>query len=160
MTTRLVALLLAFGSLASSAWAAHVAPRRPSDIVTLVPSGAPCPLPVAGDVVFDVRILADGTRAPFSLSHGNVLVVTGVEYTSKTRSESVAATLFYGNTALGDSFITVGEGHSFGTDSIVFRDTSVPNLVVKTPLCFETADGFLPTLPFSAVVHGFLVRDR
>ena len=72
----------------------------------------------------------------------------------------VSTSLFYGNTALGDSFLTVGAGHSFGTDSIVFHDTSVPNLVVKTPLCFESADGLLPTLPFSAVVHGFLFSDR
>ena len=160
MARKVLGLLLACGSLAASASAATVAPRRPSDIVTLVSSGAPCPLPVAGDVLFDVRVLADGTRTPFTLPHGKVLVVTGVEYTTKTRSESAAATLFYGNTALGDSFITVGAGHSFGTDSIVFRDTSVPNLVVKTPLCFEIADGFLPTLPFSAIVHGFLVSDR
>jgi len=160
MAQRVVGVLLACACLATSASAASVAPRNPSDIVTLVPSGAPCPLPVAGDVVFDVRVLPDGTRTAFSLPHGKVLVVTGLEFTSKTRTESVAATLFYGNTALGDAFFTVGKGHAFGTDSIVFHDTAVPNLVVKTPLCFEQADGFLPQLPSTAVVHGFLASDR
>jgi hypothetical protein len=146
--------------LTSQVWGAEFGPRRPSDVVTLVSSGALCPTPIGGDTVFDRRVLADGTRVPFTLPAGKVLVVTGLEFTSSTRSESVAATLFYGNTTTGDSFITVGDGHSFGSDMVVYHDTSVPNLVVKTPLCFETADGFLPQLPFYAVVHGFLAPDR
>ena len=141
---------------------AEVHPKRASDVVTLGTAYPPAPCPASATaLLFDTRILSDGTRAPFAIPAGKVLVVTGLDYVSDGVSGSaVAATLIHA-TSGEQLFTTVGTVHNFGVGSdVAHHSTAVPQLVVKGAVCLQTDSGTSPPLPSQGVLHGFLAPDR
>ena len=152
----LTACLITVVALEASA---AVAPKRASDVITVITTTTACPF-AGGGQLFDTVIRSDGTRAAFTIPTGSVFVVTGLEFiSSSTAGQDVAGTLLYGNTG-EDVFFTIGDVHDFGSSSVVHHDTAVPNLVVRTSLCFRTTSGQPSPPPFTGLVHGFLTRDR
>jgi hypothetical protein len=139
---------------------AAVAPKRASDVITVITTTAACPFSGGGQL-FDTQIRSDGSRAAFTIPAGSVLVVTGLEFISQsTAGQDVAGTLLYGNTG-EEVFFTIGDVHDFGSGTnTVHHDTQVPNLVVSTSLCFRTTSGQPTPLPFVGLIHGFLTPNR
>ena len=138
---------------------AAVAPKRASDVITVITTTTACPFSGGGQL-FDTQIRSDGSRAPFAVPAGSVLVVTGLEFVSdSTAGQDVAGTLLYGNTG-EEVFFTIGNVHDFGGSDVVHHDTQVPNLVVSTSLCFRTTSGQPTPPPFVGLIHGFLTPNR
>jgi hypothetical protein len=79
--------------LAGSAHAGVLGPTKPSQLVNLlaspVLSGTAC-----GHPAFDIQNAADGTRQPFDIPPGQVLVVTGLEWNSAFGTASTQALAF------------------------------------------------------------------
>ena len=141
---------------------AEVGPKRAGDVVTLGTAFPPAPCPASATaLLFDTRILADGTRAPFAIPAGKVLVITGLDYAGDGVTDSaVAATLIHATTG-EQLFTTVATVHNFGVGSdVAHHSTAVPPIVVRGAVCLQTDSGTSPPLPSQGVLHGFLAADR
>jgi hypothetical protein len=160
VSRRLVALVGCSMAWLAQAAVAGVVPTRASNVVTLLAVFTPCPAAATAEL-FDTEILPDGTRAPFLLPAGKVLVVNGLEYTgTQIPVPAVSATLLHATTG-EELFFTVGPVHSFGPgNDTVHHNTLVPQLVVKGGICVQAETGTSPPRPIQAVLHGFLAADR
>lgn len=104
---RLLAVCLAC-SIAGPVLAA-VGPTRASDVVTLATAFPPTACPASATaLLFDTRIRSDGSREPFTIPAGKMLIVTGLDYVSEgVAGGAVAATLLHASS--GERvFLTVG----------------------------------------------------
>jgi hypothetical protein len=139
---------------AVSASAAVLAPRRPSDVVTLRSSGAACGFH-ASTRLLDLRVLPDGTTAPFALGEKQVLVVTGVDWAVEGAPVDEQIQLFLYVDASVPVPLLSDRGDAQGSQ--VLRSTSISPIVVAGPLC--AGSGSVVT-SVGATVHGFLAKDR
>lgn len=142
---------------AGVASAGPLAATRASQLVTLRPiPGAACA--VGSGFLLDARILPDGSYEPFAIPNGQVLVLTGISWSTigavgedseiSLRINPSGALVFHA-TAIVDS-LNNGSGN-----------VAVPGIVVRSgsQLCFENTSG-APAMIFDATAHGFLAADR
>jgi len=151
--------------VAAPGLAGPLAPKKPSDLVTLTRGSTPCPL-LMGFFLVDTRLQSDGTSAPFSIPPKSVLVVTGMLAASNGGTPGIAGS-------------TIGVGLSVGATTPIYQtvvadasdaftaQTSVPSgIVVKsgTNICVVAQDvaNPFPTLEtgFGVQVYGFLAKDK
>ena len=147
-------LLLGHVAMASS-----VAPAKPSQIVALISSGGAPACPLAGKKI-DSQIEPDGSFQPFSVPTGQVLVVTGFDWTvdGLLASQTAKVALLLESASAADPVFQDGAIADFlGT---AWKGAAVPNVIVKpvpgAVFCVSSAGG---TLGYS-VVHGFLTKDK
>jgi hypothetical protein len=139
---------------AASASGATLAPRRPSDVVTLRSSGASCALH-ASTRMLDRRVLPDGTTAPFALAEKQVLVVTGVDWAVEGAPVDDQIQLFLYVDASVPVPLLSDRGDAEGQQ--IIRSTSISPIVVAGTLCTGSAS---VVTSIGATVHGFLAKDR
>jgi hypothetical protein len=139
---------------ATSASAAPLAPRRPSDVVTLRSSGAACALH-ASTRMLDLRVLPDGTTAPFALAEKQVLVVTGVDWAVEGAPVDDQIQLFLYVDASVVVPLLSDRGDAAGAQ--IIRSTSISPIVVAGTLCAASTS---VVTSVGATVHGFLAKDR
>jgi hypothetical protein len=149
--------LVILGGLVSGAIAGPLAPTKPSQVVTLANSGLACPL-LGGGQVFDVRVGSDGSETPFSIPDGQVLVITGIDWSVfllpglpgetviaflRTPPSPSAAPTVWRGAAVADA-----NGRAGGT-------AVIPNVVVKpgVPVCLFPGGS-------AGTLHGFLAKDE
>lgn len=149
-----VALAISF-LLSTQALAVSVgAPMKASEIVSLVPSGT-C---VQGSRAFGLRLMPDGTLAPFSIPTGKVLVLTAIDWSGFAYGPGELA--FFGLMIENGSF-EVGLYQSYALSDPAGnagRDAPLPSLVVKSGhrICGKNANASTG----SALLQGFLTADR
>jgi hypothetical protein len=151
--------------LASSANAAALAPKKPSEIVTLMSStAATCGVGI-GQVV-DRRIQADGTNVAFGIPAGKVLVVTGIEFTvDPSPMDFVSVGLSHGLTGWS-VFLTSATAGIIGPPPVprlvAAGHAAVPDAVFESgsQICADFSNGILPSPIGTMWVHGFLTKDR
>jgi len=138
--------------LARGALAAGLGPGKASDVVTLI-NGAGDPCVVTGGAL-DFRVTPSGTSQPFSVPAKQVLVVTGIDFTTAT-TNATDVELFVekapNTLQVFLTTVTTGGGSA-----------PIPNAVVGpgASLCVRgtlRAGGDSHVL---AVVHGFLAKDK
>lgn len=139
---------------AVSASAATLAPRRPSDVVALRSSGAACALH-SSTRLLDLRVLPDGTTAPFALGEKQVLVVTGVDWAVEGAPVDDQIQLFLYVDASVPVPLLSDRGDAHGPQ--IIRSTSLSPIVVAGPLCAGSSS---VVTSVGATVHGFLAKDR
>ena len=159
MTSRrfAAALALLFLLLPSHGRAGTLAPKKPSDVLTLRSSGAGCPFP--GTRKLDSRVLPDGTLVPYTIPDGQVLVVTGVEWSLQDASPLGSVQLFlYTQTSSPSPVAFFTDGIST-TDTTAYRTSVVPQAIARPAegLC---AGANVVEDSLLVVVHGFLAKDR
>jgi hypothetical protein len=139
---------------AVSASAATLAPRRPSDVVTLRSSGAACALH-SSTRLLDLQVLPDGTTAPFALGEKQVLVVTGVDWAVEGApvDDQIQLILYVDASVPAPLLSDRGDAHG----AQIIRSTTLSPIVVAGPLC--AASTSLVT-SVGATVHGFLAKNR
>jgi hypothetical protein len=157
---RLVAFALAV-LVAGCSGAVALEPTRPSQIVMLTTSGGASCGP-SEETALDNQVLPDGTRVPFTLPPGQVLVLTGMSWN------------LFGQTP--DRLTVLGLAVKLGTGIIVgkFRAAAladaggrssgsvlIPKVVVRPapglPLC---VGGFSAGSSGGVFVYGFLNADN
>src|SRR5262249_21100140 len=158
-----VALVL-LGLASTPATAAAVAPSKPSQVVAVAALGT-CPLGFTTDL-FDTLVKGDGTKAPFSIPAGEVLVITDLTVLAdgRTPGDTIQAQLVAGTSASSNVDI-FAENVTAGTSGGVTLAATFPTgIVVKsgTSLCPIAVD---LTHPGGSVVaggslHGFLTKDK
>jgi hypothetical protein len=147
-------------------------PTKPSDVVTLRGSSPPTFCMGTGPTrtsIIETRILSDGTTQPFQIPNGEVLVVTGIDWTSfrtppLTVPGIVELAVFLGSSPVFTDTSIIGAGtlgtNTFFPQGVSFggKSSAVPNLIVKpdTQLC-STNDNSSSS---GVLVHGFLTLDR
>ena len=152
---RIVVPALALPLLAwrPSVWAGPLVPSKPSQVVTLAATGTTC---VVGRL-FEVQHSADGISVPFSIPPGQVLVVTGFDWSvTGTSGSTVSAFLTIDTgTAFQEAF---SDGALADSSGLATKSVLVPNLIVKSGprLCAGAGGGAL----VGALVHGFLAKDK
>ena len=159
MTSRCLAAALAllFLLLPSPGRAGTLAPKKPSDVLTLRSSGASCSFP--GTRKLDSRVLPDGTLVPYTIPDGQVLVVTGAEWTLQDASPLGTIQLFLYTQSSGPSPVAFFTDGISTTDTFAQRSSIVPQAITRPSagLC-AGANVVVDTL--IPVVHGFLAKDR
>jgi hypothetical protein len=146
---------------------APLAPSKPSQIVTLTYDGF-CAGGTSLDNIIGIRIMPDGTTQPFTIPPGQVLVVTGIDWSAyrcppSTAPGTVLMYVFLGATgrvAFADTAVIGAGATPTSACSIGGKASIVPNLVVKPGI--ELCAGF-DNQGFSgspAIVHGFLTSDE
>ncbi len=148
---------IALMTWASAATAGVLAPRKPSQSITLLTSGVSAPCGgTALDALVDTEILSDGTTAPFTIPSGMVLVIDGLSWaaSSGTPDRLIGILIDIGgdlpNAPWNDSAISDSLGDAG-------HDVFVPNIPIKSgvSLCLH-AGGTLTR----GIVHGFLTKDK
>lgn len=141
----------------STAYGGPLAPSKPSQIVTLDTSGAPCPF--AGFAVED-SIASDGTEmTSFVIPPNQVLVVTGLEWsaTQGTAGDSVTAIL---QTQATGTIIAdyANSTTTFDPTGVAFKNDVTPQIAIRPgrTICIFVTNG---TFNY-ARVHGFLAPDK
>lgn len=153
--------VLALATLvAGSAHAGVLGPTKPSQLVNVLASantGTVCGYPA-----FDTQVAADGTRKPFDIPPGQVLVVTGFEWDSEVGSASqlaiatvISVTPDY---ATCDSAFSPSGGMTDSSGSASGSITFPTGIAVKsgTHLGLWMENGFLGR----AKLYGYLATDR
>ncbi len=137
------------------------APTKPSELVTLIadPSTAICPATTVPHVFGD-RLQPDGTRVPFTIPNGQVLVITSfdwvVEGSTQANNAVWTAITFMGsgkNNALFSGAMTDSIGRAAGT-------TLVPDGIVVAPgtvLCLDFVAGASAAY---GRAHGYLTKNQ
>lgn len=168
---RTIVIAAALSAVASTAFAAPLAPTKPSEVATLTTSFALCPVnsPKSNVLAIDRISLPDGSQVPFVIPPKQVFVVTAVEMYVQfvAAGKRCELNLFrLNNQASGgfggfisDQIITSTGGavHSsmtFPTGSIVKSGTQLCILAVNL-------DGGAQEQPAPyATVHGFFAKDK
>jgi hypothetical protein len=139
--------------------ASSVAPAKPSQIVALISSGGAPACPLAGKKI-DSQIEPDGSFQPFSVPTGQVLVVTGFDWTVSglLASQTAKVALLLESASAAEAVFQDGAIADFS--GTAWKGAAVPNVIVKpvsgAVFCLSSAGG---TLGYS-VVHGFLTKDK
>lgn len=159
--------VMAVLAIASVARSGALEPTKPSQMVVLTYSDF-CTETTSLANIIDTQILPNGTTQPFTIPAGQVLVVTGFDW-SAYRCPALAAP------GTVDVYMFLG-----ATGRVVFNDTAVigagtpptsscstggkasvvPNLIVKpgVELCAGFDNQTFGGAP--AIVHGFLTKDK
>ena len=154
-----VALLLSPAFLARSG-ASDLAPKRASDLRTLVDLGRhPCPNLLLGFALDTVQN-PDGTTAPLIVPPGNVFIITSWEWiacASTPDGHPPIVSLFADN-GLTQATLSFAAGTTVSTNSTNCSGGTVqtpPGVAVKrgTTLCVSDTNA-------SIIVHGFVTRDN
>jgi hypothetical protein len=144
-------VLVLAGTLAAPAAAGPLTPTRPSDVVTLV-NGAGNPCTVTGSAL-DLRVQPDGTRVPFAVPPGRVLVVTGIDFTTPDAAATDVELFVERPPDASQVFVTSTAGGG---------SASIPDVIVGSgsALCVRAVPKGGGASPVLAVVHGFLAKDK
>jgi hypothetical protein len=149
------ALVVLVAGWATAAGGGILAPSKPSQMVLVtVGPAAGCP---QGMENLTEQIFPDGTRGPFSIPPGQVLVVTEVEWSVVGAPPNVyagAVILLASHTdgpLWSDEALTDGNG-------FVGKSSPVPSAIVKSgdTLCRYSSPG----LGLGLMLRGFLTKDR
>jgi hypothetical protein len=147
--------------LAGCSGAVALEPTLPSQTVMLTTAGSPSCGP-AEETALANRVLPDGTRVPFTLPAGQVLVVTGMAWNifgqtpNQLKVVSVGAKPNANVIALKFVTAALADGTGRATGSVL-----VPNVVVRSapglPIC---AGGISTQSSGGVFVYGFLTTDN
>lgn len=160
--TRLACCGFALGCFftVASAVASPLAPKKPSDLVTLARGDSCDPNPIGRKV--DQLQNSDGTLLPFSIPPGKVLVVTGIDWTQgNTGAPNKAEILFlHSQTASGVINPMVTSHDNGSADGRAGASIPVTGVTFKSgeTLCVSANTGNIGSL--GVRVHGFLAKDR
>lgn len=148
-------LLLALAGAALPLSASALEPKKPSQLVTLLPSG-PC---AAGEgFLYDLRVGADGSTAPFTIPQGQVLVVTrwGFGFSGGTSVASAFANLaIEGSVPVASGYVAFdAEGYGGGTLEL----SSVVG--AGAVLCGSHGSGSSSVAPLGGFVEGYLTKAK
>jgi hypothetical protein len=150
------ACCLIAGLNVTSAWAAPLAPVKPSGVVTLASDGTTC---AGSGLLVNTRILPDGTTTPFTIPAKQVLVITEVEWgvIDVPVSQTFDFYLFLTTTPatalplVASSALADATGHAGTT-------TQVSNAIVKAGPSLCAVD--YPGSSSLFLVRGFLAKDK
>jgi len=162
-----IAVLLAVSMLVvPNGVSAAVVPEKPSDLVTLEPQGF-CPM---GGFDMTLRVLPNGTDAPFSIPPGRVLVITDWQWgnspTGRSNSwENAALSLQTDNPPRSITVGVAGNATPGAQGTAPFNEAtsnnaSIVGMVVVKPGVHICVEAQTRRAPQSAVVHGFLATDE
>ncbi len=143
------------------AHADEVGPKRASEIVDLSASpAASCPFLGPNSVVFDTRVLSNGSTLPFAIPPGRVLVVTAVTLTGAgvPAGSSVQSRLYKGS-AVGSQAFARRESLANGLGRFEHQyDLSTGSVVANDAIV--CADLNLPSAGTFGHLSGYLTKDR
>ena len=142
----------------------RLGPAKASDLVTLISdSSTPiCPATTTPHIFGD-RLLPDGSRVPFTIPDGQVLVVTSYDWmvTGSTYAKNTMWTALVVTTPKAKNgnlvFFSGAAADSIGTAT---GSTAIPEGVAVAPgasLCMDTLGG---TSSAYGHLHGYLVANR
>jgi hypothetical protein len=138
---------------------AVLAPAKPSQMVliTAATQTVACPPEPGGTEDLTEQIFPDGTRGPFSIPPGQVLVVTEVEWSAgaATPGVYVGVGLFLSSAPNSPLWSDAALADSTG---FAAKSSPVPNAVIKSggTLCRRSRPG----LSLGIMVRGFFTRDK
>jgi hypothetical protein len=148
--------------LATSAPAAAVEPKKPSDLVLLdatlgfVDPQPPCP---AGSRLVNARVLADGTTEPFAIPAKQVLVVTAANF----YAEGVADRNYeFAVFVAGGAALVHANARSDPAGQVVAGVTIPDGVVVRAgaALCANAGNLATGAVPSFVRRHGDFAKDR
>lgn len=133
-------------AIAGVAVASEVGPKRASEIVDLAATpGVPCDFLGPNSIVFNARVLSNGTTVPFTIPPGRVFIVTAATLTGSgvTAGVSIQSRLYKGSLAGHQTFARreslanelgrfehtydLATGSVIASDAIVCADLNVPS---------------------------------
>jgi hypothetical protein len=156
MLARIAALGLAILA-PHAAFAAALAPAKASDLVTLITSlKSDCP---GNGKPFDLRVLPDGTSAPFTIPEKQVLVIQSVDWTIGSTAPgglTVTPTVSLQTSPTNALAIMIGSGATNSDGGASGTVLAPPGVTVRAgpAICFTGADFE------SAILHGFFAKDK
>jgi hypothetical protein len=159
-----VALVL-LGLASTRATAAALAPSKPSQLVDVEALGLCTPLGLTTDL-FDTLVKGDGTKAPFSIPAGEVLVITDITVVAdgRTPGHTIQGQVVAGTTAASQSFIFAENVTAGPSGGVTLSATFPTGIVVKsgTSICPIASDltGVSTNIAASGSLHGFLTKDK
>jgi hypothetical protein len=130
---------------------------KSSDLVTLESSGTTDPACPLGGTPFATRILADGTRAAFTIPAKRVLVITSVDYAFETPIPDGAPAVFHVTLQTAIESVNVLSGATLSNGGFGTGTAEVAAGIAVKPgpaLCAEAGT------TRSALLHGFLAKDK
>jgi hypothetical protein len=138
-----------------------LAPEKASDLVTLIAdSSTPiCPATTVPHTFSD-RLLPDGTRAPFTVPSGHVLVITSFDWViegSTQANNNVWTAVTFMGAGTNNSLFSGAAADSIGRAA---GSTIIPNGVVVGPSTVMCLDFVAGANDSFARVHGFLAEER
>jgi hypothetical protein len=160
-TNTVLMAIVSLVALATPAIGGPLAPKKPSDLVTLTSSGAACTNYGSAARRLDRRINPDGTVTPFSIPAKQVLVLTGASTFLEDAgvSDTAYTQIVYDipPTQFGQGAIfAAGATDSGGGGTLV--SSYSPNMVVKSGVricCDHSGLTF-----FGCNAYGYLTKDK
>ncbi len=147
-------------TLTPAAYAGGLAPRKPSDLRTVMTSGSACPSPVSSAAALDTQQNPDGTNSAFSIPAGSVFVVTSADIKLGGVTAGSAVGGFFLAVNGGNASTLSGCGGNAGTNGTFFVSCTFPDgVTVKswTTLCFNSQG----VVGFELILaHGFITKDK
>jgi hypothetical protein len=140
----------------STAYGGSVSPSKPSQIVTLIQSGADCP--TAGSVI-GLQEMSDGTIASFVIPPKQVLVVTGFEWHADSGTAGSGVSAILSTQASGTTTVDYATSTTtFNSNGVAIKNDVTPLIVIKPgrTICIFVTSGLFS----SGLVHGFLAPDK
>lgn len=138
--------------------------KIPSSVVTLIadPTTPICPN-TTDPHTFSDRLLSDGSRVPFTIPTGQVLVITSYDWVIEGSTEAnntvwTGVAIFNGPNGV----MALSSGARADSIGRAAGNSIVPNGVVVKPgkvMCFNYVGG-AANLGTFARIHGFLTEDR
>ena len=136
-------------------------PKNPSDLVTLTTSFTACGSDPIG-YRLDEKQNPDGTMEAFAIPPGQVLVVTGFDWTQgSTGTANKAETIFLHPETASGVILPLVVSHDDGSgDARAGASIAVTGVAFKSgqTLCYSANTGRIGSV--SALVHGFLAKDK
>jgi hypothetical protein len=136
-------------------------PKHPSDLLTLTTSFTTCGSDPVG-LRLDEKQNPDGTTEAFAIPPGQVLVVTGFDWTQgSTGAANKAETIFLHSETATGVILPLVVSHDDGSgDGRAGASVAVTGVVFKSgqTLCYSANTGHIGSA--LALVHGFLAKDK
>ena len=121
-----------------------------------------CPLGFTTDL-FDTLVKGDGTKAPFSIPAGQVLVITDLTVFApgKTAGGTVQVQVVVGTAATSQFSIVTANVTANASGGVGFAATFPTGIVVKSgaSICPVAFDG-TSNVAAGGSLHGFLTKDK
>jgi hypothetical protein len=130
---------------------------KSSDLVTLESSGGNDPACPHSGTPFATRVLADGTRAAFTIPPKRVLVITSVDYAFETPIPDGAPAVFHVTLQTASESVNVLSGATVSNGGFATGTAEVAAGVAVKPGPALCADAGTTR---SAILHGFLAKDK
>ena len=146
--------------LPSATLAGALAPKKPSDLVTVYTNAPFVDCPVSG-TAFNTRVLRDGTQEPFVIPPKTSFVITSLSFIFQSNAQPnvyAAPSVTVQNGAsvvpvLQGAGVTDASGNGSGTVTVP-NGVAVSTLPAGAQLCITSGSSA------SGILHGFFVKDK